>query len=295
MRLRAIPFLCLAAIVAAVLVPAASAAGEEETVVFPTFSLQGTHGYEGQVLGTTKSVFKHGGVYLFVTSRKAAVIYIAPANVTATSIEADLGPVGRISVVFEPEGEPKTIRSSCDEGASIQVQPGSWVGTVDLTGEEGFTHAEASRVKSTASPFLHLVCGGVGIGETTGKGIRGARLVARAAMRKDSRFLQVNQNWPGGPVRVEASTVEKHHSLIVSREVVYRYRGSAFDFDPELRLAVLDPPSPFSGHATYSRNAKPRNQWTGNLLLDFPGRADVPMTGSRFNAALWHARRTEEK
>lgn len=274
----------------------ASAAGEEETGGFGAFRLDGTHGYEVTVLANSRPYFKHGEVLVLVTGRTSAVVYFAPAKVTTTEIEADLGPIGRITVAFQPEGEPERIRSSCSDGGSGKVQPGSWVGTVDLTGEEGFTHAEGTRLKSTVSPFLDLVCGStISIGETTGQGIPGARLVARSATKKRSLFLQVNQNRPSGPVRVEASVEERRHGFFVSREVVHRYPGSAFDFDPELQTAALDPPSPFTGHATFNRDAKPHNQWTGNLLLDFPGRANVPMTGGRFKAALWHARRTEEK
>jgi hypothetical protein len=284
-------------VVLALCVPAtASAAGEEETGGFGAFRLDGTHGYDVLVLASSRPYFKHGEVLVFVTNRTSAVIYFAPAKVTTTEIEADLGPVGRISVAFQPEGEPERIRSSCSDGDSSKVQPGSWVGTVDLTGEEGFTHAEGTHLKSTVSPFIELVCGdAVGIGETTGQGVPGARLIARSAEKKRSLFLQVNQNRPGEPVRVEASIEERHHGMVVSREVIHRYPGSAFDFDPKLRSAALDPPSPFSGHAAFHRNAKPRNQWTGNFLLDFPGRANVPMTGGHFKAALWHANRTEEK
>jgi hypothetical protein len=284
-------------VVLALCVPAAaSAAGEEETGGFGAFRLDGTHGYEVTVLASSRPYFKHGEVLVLVAGRTSAVVYFAPAKVTTTEIEADLGPVGRISVVFEPEGAPKRIRSSCSEGDSAEVQPGFWVGTVDLTGEEGFTHAEGTRLKSIVSPFLNLGCGGgMGIGETTGRGIPGARLIARSATKKRSLFLQVNQNRPSGPVRVEASIEERHHGLVVSREVVHRYPRRAFDFDLELQTAALDPPSPFTGHATFNRDAKPRNQWTGNLLLDFPGRANVPMTGGRFKATLWHARRTEDK
>jgi len=284
-------------VVLALCVPAtASAAGEEETGGFGAFRLQGSHGYDVLVLAGSKPSFKHGEVLIFVTGRTSAVLYFAPATVTATTIEADVGSVGRISVVFQPEGEPERIRPSCSEGGSSEVQPGSWVGTVDLTGEEGFTHAEGTRLKSIVSPFINLVCGGtVGIGEATGQRVPGARLVARSAAKKNSLFLQVNQNRPAGPVRVEASVEERRHGFVVSREVVHRYPGSAFDFDPKLQSAVLDPPHPFSGHATFKRAAKPRNQWTGNLLLDFPGRANVPMTGGRFNVALWHAKRTEDK
>jgi hypothetical protein len=283
-------------VVLALCAPAtASAAGEEETGGFGAFRLDGTHGYEVLVLANSRPYFKHGEVLVLVTGRTSAVVYFAPARVTTTEIEADLGPVGQISVAFQPEGEPERIRSNCTEGDSGDVQPGSWAGTVDLTGEEGFTHAEGIRLKSIVSPFIDLACGSViRISEPTGQGLPGARLVARSAAKKDSRFLQVNQNRPSGPVRVEASVEERRHGLVVSREVVHRYPGNAFAFDPELRSAALDMPSPFSGRATFNRNAKPRNQWTGNLLLDFPGRANVPMTGGRFKVALWHAKRTEE-
>jgi hypothetical protein len=283
-------------VVLALCVPAtASAAGEEETGGFGAFRLDGTHGYEVLVLANSRPYFKHGEVLVLVSGRTSVVVYFAPAKVTTTEIEADLGPVGRISVEFQPEGELERIRSNCGDRDSGEVQPGSWVGTVDLTGEEGFTHAEGTRLKSIASPFLDLFCGSVvRIREPTGRGIPGARLVARSAAKKQSLFLQVNQNRPGRPVRVEASIEERHQSLVISRQVVHRYPGSAFDFDPELRTATLAPPSPFSGHAAFHRDAKPRNQWTGNLLLDFPGRANVPMTGGRFKATVWHAKRTEE-
>lgn len=273
----------------------AAAAGEEETGGFGAFRLKGTHGYEVLVLATSMPRFKHGEVLIFVTGRTSAVTYFAPATVTTTTIEADLGPLGTISVAFGPEGGLEDVHSRCSEGGSVEVQPGSWVGTVDLTGEEGFTHAEGSRLKSIVSPFLDLICGGVGIGETTGRGMPGARLIARSATKKRTLYLQVNQNRPGGPVRVEASLEERHHGFIASREVVRRYAGDAFDFDPQLQSAALSPPAPFSGHASFNRDAKPHNRWTGNLVIDFPGRANVPMTGGKFNAALWHARRTEDR
>jgi hypothetical protein len=61
-----------------------------------------------------------------------------------------------------------------------------------------------------------------------------------------------------------------------------------------LRTAVLAPPAPFSGSATFYRFAKAANRWTGNLAIDFPGRARVPLVGSRFEATLVHAKRDEK-
>lgn len=287
----------IATVLAACLPAAALAEGEEDTGGFGAFRLEASNGYKVTVLASSRPGFEHGEAIVWVTGRNAGVFYLAPATVTATTIDADLGAVGRISVDFEPVGQPERIHSDCDKGGSAKVQPGFWVGTVELNGEEGFTHAEATRVKSIVSPFIEIVCGdGVGIGEATGRGLPGARLVARSAAKKHTVFLQVNQNRPDGPVYLEASLEERRRGgLIVSREIERRYAGDAFSFDPQLQSAVLDPPSPFSGRAAFNRHAKPRNEWTGSLTLDFPGRANVPMAGGRFKAALWHAKRTEEK
>ncbi len=286
----------LVVIVLALWAPAtAPAEGEEDTGGFGAFRLEGSNGHSILVLASSKPHFEHGEVVVFLRGRNDGVTYLAPATVTATTIDADLGAVGGISVAFEPEGQPEQVHPSCDEGGSIEVQPGSWVGSIELAGEEGFTDVEAERAKATVSPFIDLICGGVGISESGGPGVPGARLVARSATKKHAAFLQVNQNRQGGPVRVEASLEERRGSLIVSRDLVHRYPGGAFSFDPQLRSAVLAPPAPFTGSATFHRDAKPKNRWTGSLTLDFPGHANVPMAGSRFKAALWHARRTETR
>jgi hypothetical protein len=83
--------------------------------------------------------------------------------------------------------------------------------------------------------------------------------------------------------------------LIVSREVANLFPAAAFDFDFPLRTAELSPSAPFSGSAGFHRNAKSANQWTGNLSVDFPGRANVPLAGHRFTSVLGHWERTEER
>jgi hypothetical protein len=90
------------------------------------------------------------------------------------------------------------------------------------------------------------------------------------------------------------SIEERRAGLIVSREVGGYYPSGAFEFVPSLQSAVLEPPAPFAGRASFHPNAKPANRLTGNLSVDFPGHADVPLTGGRFKATLAHAERTEE-
>lgn len=149
-------------------------------------------------------------------------------------------------------------------------------------------------MRAIVNPFIGLICGGITIGEVSGHGVHGARLVARSATAKRALFLQVNKNHRGASVRVETSLEERRGRLLVNREVVKRYPVAAFNFDSQLQFAALTPPAPFSGSAIFHRGAKPANRWTGNLSIDFPGRANVSLAGRRFHAALVRAERTEE-
>jgi hypothetical protein len=173
-------------------------------------------------------------------------------------------------------------------------EPGAWVGTIDFAGEEGFTRVTTSRTKAIVSPFFDLGCGFRGIGETMSSREPGARLVARSASKRRTLFLQANKNHQAARVHLEASIEERRPGLVVTREVRGYFPPEAFDFGSPLRTASLSPPAPFAGRATFRRKASLANRWTGNLSVDFPGRANVSLAGGRFKAALVHAKRTEE-
>jgi hypothetical protein len=274
---------------------AASAEGEEDTGGFGAFHLKGTNGYSILVMGFSRPHFKHGEVIVWAARRHASVIYLASARVTGTAIEADLGAAGELAVEFQPEGAPERVHASCEEGSEVTFQPGSWVGKIEITGEENFTTAERTQAKAIVSPFIEAGCGVSVGGEAVGHGYSGARLVARAAGIHRSRFIQANQNRPGGPMRIEADLEERRGDLIVDRTIEDTFPGSGLHFEAKLRTATLVPPSPFSGSATFHRNAKPANRWTGDLTLDFPGRADVPMAGHAFESTLAHAHLFHER
>jgi len=270
----------------------ASAEGEEDTGGFGAFRLKGTNGFSILVTGASGPHFKRGEVLIFVTKKHELAFYFAPAKVTATEIVADLGALGELSVQFEASGPPEPVRPSCEEG-TITYEPGFWEGTIEFTGEQGFTSAQSSRTKAIFSPLFAPDCGRYLIGERFGHRVRGVRLIARAATRKRSLFLQANQNHQGAPVRLEASLKERRGKVIISRLVTDWYPRDSFSFDPMLRFATLTPPAPFSGGATFRRGAKPANRWTGTLALDFPGRSNVSLVGRAFRTSLLHAQRTE--
>jgi hypothetical protein len=282
--------------VLAIFAAAASAEGEEDTGGVGAFRLKGTNGYSILVMAFSRPHFKNGEVVVWATKKDASVTYLTPAAVTATTIDADLGAAGTISVDFEASGPEKRVPTGCSRPGTIPFEPGDWIGTIELAGEEGFTRVQTTRAKAIVNPFVELVCGGTfEISELSGHGIRGGRLVARSAVGDHTLFLQVNKNRPGASVRVEASLEERGGDMVVNREVVDRYPAAAFSFDPLLRSAAFAPAAPFAGSARFHRDAKPRNQWTGNLTVDLPGRADVSLAGSRFHAALVRAERREEE
>jgi hypothetical protein len=117
--------------------------------------------------------------------------------------------------------------------------------------------------------------------------------------RKGGPKLQVNQNHPGARVRYEAQITERHRGLTINRAVGGYLAGEAFSFDPSLTRANFDAAAPFTGSATYRGFHPPRGTdvahgtWRGNLTVDFPGHAGVPLTAPGFKAAIIHANRTE--
>ncbi|HEU5063190.1 MAG TPA: hypothetical protein VFT79_08580 [Solirubrobacterales bacterium] len=278
----------------AVFAPVAGAAGEPDTGGFGAFRLKASNGYEVLVLAASKPGFRNGEVLILVSRRGSFVSYYAPATVTDTRIDAELGTLGRIDVEFEPSGSRETVRSQCDPDAKLTYDKGSYVGTVELRGEEGYTEATATRVAFWPRFYVDFGCMSVGYGEFFGPHLPGARLLARKRTEGGSLALQVNQNRPHARVSLIASIEERRGPIQIDRQVEAVDSGISFFFHPNLRSAVLRPEDPFSGRAVFRRDAKKANRWTGTLSVDFPGRSDVPLAGPGFRTSLRHARFTKE-
>ena len=293
-RCRAVVALAACVVMLGACAAPAVAEGEAETGAFGAFRLKGTNGYSIFAIAFSKPQFKHGELALFVGGKGGTAIYLAPAKVEPEAIEADLGAVGRIAVHFEPSGPRERVDARCKENGSVDFQPGFWGGTIEFRGEEGFTEVEVGRSRATVSPFFELGgCGFTAIGETGGRDVEGARLIARSASARETRFLQVNKNHNGARAYLEVDVEERREGLIVDRSTRGYFPPAAFVFGPRLRTATVAPPAPFAGHGAFHRNAERGNRWTGNLTVDLPGRADVPLAGRRFKSALGHWNRTE--
>jgi len=282
-----------AAIAAGMLLPAG--AGADVVSSSGAFTLQGSHGYSITVLAYSQRADGQGEILVFVDRKRASVTYVAPATVTDAGIEADLGSVGEISVAFVPSGSIAEERSGCAKDDFIQFEAGTYQGTIEFHGEQGYTEASSMQVPVEFKPFLGLVCSGLSVSETTvfgATGMPGARLRVRSVSPRRHLSVQFNENRPGARMTFEAQTSERHEGIAISRSIRGATPGGAFAFGDDLRVARLDPPAPFSGSAAFHRNAPRSNRWTGSLTIDFPGKANVPLTGPGFRTTLVPARRT---
>jgi hypothetical protein len=145
----------------------------------PVFKLRASGGYSILVAGGLAHGKHPAVVLVFVSGPGGEVTYSARATtVSATSVKADLGALGRIDVAYSPSGRTKTAKSSCG-GGPLRYDAGFFEGTIDFTGEEGYTEVTATRAPVDPQFFLDFVCPG-DVGPTgSGPGLPGAELRVR--------------------------------------------------------------------------------------------------------------------
>ncbi len=252
--------------------------------------MKASNGYSLFVIGVLAHKKRPANVTLFVTGKASGAFYSAPATVTKSSIQANLGALGEISVSFHPSGQPKTVRSKCG-GRPVSFDSGSYEGTIAFHGEEGYADLEAASAPGDLGFLLDtLFCSGSLVG-ADGPGALGAQLTAYADGSRQGPGLQVVKNGPAARAHFDAGLSERRSGISIVRFVNAIAPASTFEYDPQVQAAVVRPPAPFSGTASFNRGAKPANRWTGNLTVDFPGRSGVKLTGPGALATLAHGHR----
>ena len=270
---------------------AAGAAAAGQPGFGTAFRVKASNGYSIFALAGSRRADGRGSISLFVARKGSSVVYSAPATVTPTTVQADLGELGSISLELEPSGVKKTVRSACG-GKPVTYESASYVGTIEFRGEEGFTQASASSTPMLVKPLLDLVCGRIASGELSGAGLPGARLRVSSGNHRHGLSLQLNENRPGARLTYRTSLAEIHNGIQIERSVSGRVAGSSFEFDRRLRTATVRPPAPFSGSAIFRRDAPAARRWTGSLSVDFPGKSNVPLVSRGPRTSLVHARLT---
>jgi hypothetical protein len=244
-------------------------------------------GYSILVVASSDRAEGRGQVGLIVYGKNGSATYGAPATITATRFEADLGPLGQIALDVVPSGRTRSLRMHCaGEPDTVTFEPLIYRGIFEFHGEGDFAEASTGSPPEYTRFLLDVLCGGTASGEFGGQGLPGARLRLRSRRGSFHLALQANKNRPRAGTRFAVEVHEKRGRIAISRSRTLWVGSGAFAYDPLLRAATLDPPAPFSGHADFRRDAAPADRWTGNLTVDLPGRSDVPLTGAGVGATL---------
>jgi hypothetical protein len=88
---------------------------------------------------------------------------------------------------------------------------------------------------------------------------------------------------------------DKAGAFEVSRSAfLFRFSSSATttfqvpNLAEPLAEAIIEPAAPFSGAATFHLDDAKTASWTGDLAVDLPGLAKMPLTGPKITAGLCH-------
>jgi hypothetical protein len=272
------------------LLPAAASATDSDLKQAFAFRVDGSYGYSILALAANERADGRGQIVLFVTRGDTGATYLAPAVLTASSVQADLGPLGEVSLAVAPSGVRKRLRSGCgDESGPATVEPFRYHGNFEFHGEQAYTDAATDAPVDYTRFFLRSICAGVGGGEVGGDDLPGARLRLHARRGSYRLSLQANKNGPRARTRLEVEVHEERDRIRISRSTSLWADAGVFRYDPLLRTATLNPSAPFSGSARFTRRARAANRWTGDLTVDLPGRSDVPLSSGRTRATLVHS------
>jgi hypothetical protein len=282
---RAAVVLSLLCAIAPVIGPArasgeASAGGGSPLPVPGAFRLQGTNGYTLYVVAEPPRKGRQGSLLIVAAAKGKQVTYRAPAVVTETSMQANLGDLGEISVSFQRSNQATAI--PCGK-RTFRFASGSYEGRIVFHGEEGYTSAEATTVPGNAAFLLSVFCGPAFVEGSSGPK-RGAELSIRNPGLGPR--LTVQKSRPGGLAVIIARVLEYENGISIERVTGWRIPGGDFTYDPHLRTATVRAPAPFSGSARFDLGLKAGRRWSGDLAVDMPGRADVPLTGPLLRATL---------
>jgi hypothetical protein len=247
------------------------------------FRLSASNGYSLHAIAVDGDPHERPDALLLFVERKhadATYVVLRKVTVTETEIAADLGGLGSIDLHFVPSGQARVEKSACDPGP-IEIDSGFYEGQVAFEGEEGFATVDAVRASGEIGVAASLICSSSGV-EGFGGHAPGALLSLRRRGSEGHLEFQVKKNSPTRPTRLSASIVEQRDGLGIFRSVSSLGGPGAFRFDIPNQTALLNPPSPFQGTATFRRHSRRTpGRLRGSLSVDFPGHSNVSLAGSR--------------
>jgi hypothetical protein len=254
--------------------------------------LHGTNGYEFSL-----SENNRGNVELSTGKRGAEASYLVhDKDSSADVIDAVFPGLGRISVTFQPRGEPRRPEGfpGC-KGRDAIAQYGSFRGTLKFRGEQGYTEFDEIYARGKLVESFKEICKASGFQvQTESSTGQTAGLTAQSgdASRK-TRFLAVRaaSTLPEteGIAAFIAVREERRHAMKIVRTAFAFADTGAFlltEGNGQPFSATISPPAPFRGSGIFRRNTDSSSSWTGGLAIALPGAGQVHLTGRSFKTSF---------
>jgi hypothetical protein len=222
--------------------------------------------------------------------------YYVRARVDADSVQARFGRLGSLDLSFAPKpGEGAPGCSSGEEG----WQRGVFKGAFAFRGEHDYAHVDVHRVAGWMQTYPAECRGG---GDKSGM----ARAVARAsaaptaaetgvlleaftAFKPPTSYFYCSIANESGGVRAyfNAFHEERREGMTILRGAQVVGGASTFQWNLGDGTARVQPPAPFSGHASYRREGHHKASWRGSLSVPILGSSrPLRLTGGAFRVHL---------
>ncbi len=272
------------------LLPALAIAKDSLPARSATFTLSGTNGYlisvegEGNHVRVLVSLGKPQPGHF-----EMAEYSLQGAPELRNGIEADLGSLGEISVHFKPSGRTQIRKfhkpKGCKGPQTVTRRLGTFTGTIRFDGEEEYTVIDKRRVRGSLGAPPKVVCKLTVLAAPPPPPRKHGAYLGTTAHNNRLGFAAAREG-VGKPASYVASLKERSGRVSIWRYVSLAGPSLSFKYDHALTSATVEPPSPFSGSATFQRAKGISPTWAGSLAVSFPGAANVPLTGSSFSAIL---------
>ena len=279
----------------------------KEKILRTEMRLPGSHGY-----AISLRTSGHDEIEVEASKGSVSAMYRAPAHVTHRQIDADLGPLGRVSVRFDGRIDPPAPTPislwECKGRSSIR-ESGRFRGVIRFSGEQGFTQVRATKAQGTVTKNFRRVCrlaawiralaGALGGSDRAESDLRFPITLGVAGSKSGGKRISLRTIGLEGPRRGirpgqfigfgSADLRERQGQISILRSAAVELdRNSVLlgDKDLEPRTATVSLPKPFGGEATYVKEPETISTWSGSLSVWLPGIGAVPLAGPGFVAAI---------
>jgi hypothetical protein len=275
--------------------PATPASAKEARSFSAEFSLRASNGYVISVSASRHQVtitVAEGGLR---SNHVVETTYSASGTASPKGVEANLGTLGEISLRFVPSGQTITKRrprlpKGCKAPRTAVRREGAFVGVIRFEGEADYAAVEATEVHGSVGTSENVFCVTFSNGSDRGKHhhrlVPSVPYLNATTAHNALSFAVAATGRNDGRVAFVASSTEKNGPISIFRWASVAAGSSAFRFDPRLTAAIVTPPPPFSGTATFRRRPKGSPLWTGSLAVSFLGAPSTPLTGSNFTSTI---------